>query len=640
MVLKNRFGSLYLAGALLVLISTVVRTILLIKALPNIDVSLILIAKVYATGFFFDCVTFFYFAIPFALYTTLAPDRLFNHKYHAALVYAGFFIIAGALIFDGAAEYIFFDEFGTRFNFIAVDYLVYTREVIGNIKESYPLVPILSGVCALAALIFAGVKKYIDLTFQSVSTIKQRLLPGMFFVVVPALSFVFVGLSFTTISKNTYANELAGNGIYGLFAAFRNSELDYSKFYVTHDDGTVLMALREQIRERNNRFLSRDLHNITREISNKGEEKRLNVIVVIEESMSAAYLGAFGSTEGLTPNLDRLSRESMFFTHLYATGTRTVRGLEAITLSIPPLPGASIVKRPNNGGLFSWGTVMREKGYDTKYIYAGYGYFDNMNAFFSVNGFDIVDRSNFSRDEVAFANIWGVCDEDLFSKVIREADKSHASGKPFFSMVMTTSNHRPFTYPEGRIDIPSETGRDGGIKYADYAVGKFINDARKQPWFENTLFVIVADHCAGSAGKMELPIKKYEIPLFIYAPSHIKPRRIDSVASQIDIAPTVLGLLNFSYTTKFMGHDVLRMDASQERAFISTYQKLGFIKDGSLVVLGSQRYLKTYAIDLKSGTAVESKPREKIVSDAVSYFQGASYVYTRGWNRLVAPDPR
>jgi hypothetical protein len=137
MILKNRFGSLYLAGALLVLISTVVRTILLVKALPNIDVSLILLAKIYATGFIFDCATFFYAAIPIALYAILVPDRLFNHKYHAMLVYAVFFVMTGLLIFDGAAEYLFFDEFSTRFNFIAVDYLVYTHEVTGNIRESY-----------------------------------------------------------------------------------------------------------------------------------------------------------------------------------------------------------------------------------------------------------------------------------------------------------------------------------------------------------------------------------------------------------------------------------------------------------------------------------------------------------------------
>jgi len=634
MILKNRFGSLYLAGALLVLVSTAVRTILLLKVLPNIDASLLLIAKVYATGFFFDCVTFFYFAIPFALYTTLVPDRIFNNKYHAVLVYAVFLLITGSLVFDGAAEYLFFDEFGTRFNFIAVDYLVYTREVLGNIKESYPVVPIISGVCLLAALIFAGFRKYIALTFQSSSTIRQRLAPGLFFLMVPALSFAFVSLSFTTVSRNTFANELAGNGIYGLFAAFRNNELDYNTFYVTRDEGTVLANFRDELREKNNHFASHDIHDITRNITNQGPEKKLNLVVIIEESLNADFLGAFGHTGGLTPNLDRLAKESLFFTRMYATGTRTVRGLEAITLSMPPLPGISIVKRPNNQNFFSWGSVMKEKGYDTKYVYAGYGYFDNMNAFFSGNGFDVVDRSNFDRQEITFANIWGVCDEDLFRKTIREADASYAAKKPFFSMVMTTSNHRPYTYPGGKVDISPGTGRNGAIKYADYAVGQFIQLARSKPWFDNTLFVIVADHSASSAGKTDLPVKRYEIPFMVYAPAQLKPRRIEKIMSQIDIAPTVLGLMNFTYATKFMGSDVLKMGQSQERAFISTYQKLGFIKGDTLVVLGPQKSLKSFTIDLKSGAAIESAPREELVADALGYFQGANYIYMNRLNRI------
>ncbi len=639
MILKNRFGSLYLAGAFFVLSSTVVRTVLLLKVLPSVDASLVLIAKIYATGFFFDCVAFFYCAIPFALYTVLVPDRVFNHTWHRALVSAMFFVIIAALVFDGAAEYLFFDEFGVRFNFIAVDYLVYTREVLGNIRESYPVAPILGGVCLLAALIFAGLRKYIALTFQSRSTLRQRLLPGMVFAVVPALSFVFVGLSFTAVTKNTFANELAGNGIYDLFAAFRNNELDYNAFYVTRGEETVLAKIRDELREKNNHFVSSDIHDLTRTITNQGEEQKRNIVVIIEESLNADYLGVFGNPNGLTPNLDRLAKESMSFTRLYATGTRTVRGLEAITLSMPPLPGISIVKRPDNKGLFSWGSVMSGKGYDTKYVYAGYGYFDNMNAFFSGNGFTIVDRSSFARQEITFANIWGVCDEDLFRKTVQEADASYAAKRPFFSMVMTTSNHRPYTYPGGKIDIPPGTGRDGAVKYADFAIGRLIAQARTKPWFDNTIFVIVADHCASSAGKTDLPVKRYEIPLIIYAPKQLKPRRINTLMSQIDIAPTVLGLMNFSYTTKFMGADVLKMDPLQGRAFISTYQKLGFIKGGGLVVLGPQKYLKSFTIDLKSGAAAESAPSEELVADALGYFQGASYLYRNRLNRVGA-DPR
>ena len=105
--------------------------------------------------------------------------------------------------------------------------------------------------------------------------------------------------------------------------------------------------------------------------------------------------------------------------------------------------------------------------------------------------------------------------------------------------------------------------------------------------------------------------------------------------SQIDIAPTVLGLLNFSYTTKFMGRDILKTDPFRARAFISTYQKLGFIQGDTLVVLGPQQYLKTYTIDRKTGAAVEETPREETVDNAIAYFQGASYFYTNRLDRIA-----
>ena len=369
-------------------------------------------------------------------------------------------------------------------------------------------------------------------------------------------------------------------------------------------------------------------------ITDAGPEKKLNVIVIIEESLSAEYLGSFGNSDGATPNLDRLAKESLFFTHVFATGTRTVRGLEAITLSMPPLPGTSVVKRPRNEDLFSWGTLMRSKGYDTRFIYGGHGYFDNMNYFFGHNGFAVTDRSDLAKDEITFANVWGVCDEDLFRRVIREGSRSHDAGKPFFFEVMTTSNHRPYTYPEGKIDIPSGTGRGGGVKYADYAIGRFIDEVKQQPWFKDTVIVIVADHCAASGGKVDLPVKRYEIPLLVYAPAHIKPGRVDRMMSQIDIAPTVLGILNMSYRSRFFGRDILKAGSAPDRAFISTYQKLGYLTGDRLLVAGPKKRLDSYVIARANGSASEIKPREQDVADMLSYFQGASTIYKNRRNML------
>jgi phosphoglycerol transferase MdoB-like AlkP superfamily enzyme len=275
---------------------------------------------------------------------------------------------------------------------------------------------------------------------------------------------------------------------------------------------------------------------------------------------------------------------------------------------------------------------MKERGYDAQFIYAGNGYFDNMNYFFSHNGFAIVDHADFSPDEITFENAWGVCDEDLFRRVIKEADRSYAGGKPFFSIAMTTSNHRPYTYPAGKIDIPSHTGRNGAVKYADYAIGQLLEKAKKQPWFASTIFVIVADHCADSARKIALPVKKYQIPLLIYSPEQIRPKIVDTLASQIDIAPTVLGLLQFTYSTRFFGHDLLSQGSVQGRAFITTYEKLGYLKDDKMVILSPKKVVDFYEFDRRDGKVRQLNPRDNYTLEALSYYQGANYLYKNRFN--------
>jgi phosphoglycerol transferase MdoB-like AlkP superfamily enzyme len=624
MIAKGRLKSLLLLFLVFVSFSLLTRTVLLFQALPNLDLSLPLLAKIYGMGAFFDCVTFSYFSIPFILYAILSPDRVFNCKPTA---WVACFIITYALMFNIVSEYFFFSEFGARYNFIAVNYLIYTTEVIRNIRESYPVNWIFASIFVVNILIFMFLRKYLDRSHQTKTTLKLRVKTCSALLILPILSYLFVDLSVSAISKNNYANELAGNGLYNLVGAFVNNELDYDRFYATRDNMVVLARLRDLVRERNNRFLSRDRRDMTREIRHEGSEKRLNVIVIVEESMSGEYLEAFGGKDGLTPNLDSLATRSLFFTNLYATGTRTVRGLEAVNLSIPPLPGRSIIKRPHNENFFSWGGLMKTRGYDNKFIYAGHGYFDNMNYFFSHNGFNTIDKTDFSPNEVTFDNAWGACDEDLFRKVIKEANISYSHGKPFFSIVMTTSNHRPFTYPGGKIDIPSHSGRNGAVKYADYAIGRLLADASKQPWFKRTIFVIVADHCAGSARKIALPIKHYQIPLFIFAPDQIRPQTIDTLASQIDIAPTVLGLLNFSYKTKFLGKDILKVDPGQGRAFITTYEKLGYLKGDKMVILDPKKKVEFYQFDRHDGKTTELKLQDNYFLDALGYYQGANYLY-------------
>ena len=195
--------------------------------------------------------------------------------------------------------------------------------------------------------------------------------------------------------------------------------------------------------------------------------------------------------------------------------------------------------------LFSLGSVFEDKGYAVLFAYGGYGYFDNMNAFFDTNDYRSVDRRSIPSRRIEHETVWGVADEHLFDQVLDEIDREQLARpeRPFFVHVMTTSNHRPYTYPAGRVDIPSGSGRDGAVKYTDYALGRFLEQARAKPWFADTVFVITADHGANARGSSHIPIENYLIPVFVYSPRHVTAQRVDRLMSQIDVPPTLLGVL-------------------------------------------------------------------------------------------------
>ena len=354
------------------------------------------------------------------------------------------------------------------------------------------------------------------------------------------------------------------------------------------------------------------------------------MVLISVESLSASYLGSFGNQTGLTPRLDALAKEGVLFTQLYATGTRTVRWLDALSLGTPPIPGQAIVRRPDNEHLATIGEILHRKGFETMFLYGGYGYFDNMNAYFSSNEYQVVDRTDFPKSSVGFANVWGVADEFLFDNSLLQLDRMHASGKPFMAQIMTTSNHRPFTYPDGRIDIPSPGRREGGVKYTDYAIGDFIEKARTKPWFANTLFVIVADHCASAAGRTKLPVPGYHIPMIFYAPALLAAGEDARLTSQIDIPPTLLDILNIPGDKRFFGESVYKQRAENRRAFISNYEELGYLKGGKLTVLGPKQRVETFQIDAKDGSATPTTLDTRLRDEAVAYYQTAAIAYKNG----------
>jgi phosphoglycerol transferase MdoB-like AlkP superfamily enzyme len=605
------------------------RIALLVKSWPELSHTVWNGIYIFTLGLFYDLAFISYFCISFVLFLLILPDKLYHSRVNRYVTYAMSMAVIYGLYFSGTAEWFFWEEFGSRFNFISVDYLIYRHEVVQNIYESYPLIPILAALLVATGLTFVLIKKRLADALKTVEPFPRRIGRAVPFFIAPVVAMLLVSQSLRTLSPNNYVNELASNGPYQFVAAFRNNDLDYKAFYSQGDDATLSSLLRDHVHQAHQKFIDEQVYDIRRRIEPEGPPQRLNVILITVESLSAKYLKRFGRSSGGTPFMDRWFQQGLLFTNCFATGTRTTRGLEAITLSLPPTPGRSVVKRPDNARMFSLGKVLQDNGYDTAFIYGGRGFFDNMNGFFSGNGYRTVDQSAFEAGDISFKNAWGVADEDLYRKAVQEADRTHRSGRPFFFHIMTTSNHRPYTYPEGKIAIPPGSGREGAVAYTDYALNVFLDLARDKPWYADTFFVLVADHCAGSAGKVGLDQTKYHIPLFFFSPGRVVPGEIDKRCSQIDIAPTLLAFLNFDYESYFFGTDMLAPDF-RPRALIANYQKLGLLKDSDQLAILSP----VKKIDLQIDERLMPLDSDSsFAQELMAYYQGADYILDHRLNR-------
>ncbi len=628
----HRFQVYLLLYLLFIVISLLTRLGLIVWFYAQIDNSLVTYLALFSIGWLYDTAFYLYASIPLILVLWLTPEKIWHSKAFQLFVKLWVIISIYILCFVVVSEFIFWDEFQVRFNFISVDYLIYRREVIENIQESYPVFSLLILILPVTLMIFLSINKILEKTLKISSSFSQRSVLTLALLVILLALYNGIDQSQRSLFENNYNKELASNGPYQFFSSFRNNELEYTQFYQQIENKKADKIIRESLKNDYSTFLfDNSLFNIERRIDNPGTEKKLNIILISIESLSAKYIGSFGNTEKITPFLDQLSKKSLLFTDFYATGTRTTRGLEAITLSIPPTPGRSIVKRiGHESDMWSLGNILKSKGYQTTFLYGGRGYFDNMNRFFSQNGYDIIDQSNIPEDEIKFSNAWGVSDEDLYEETLKQADKAFKNQKPFFFHLMTTSNHRPYTYPDNKIDIPSGDGRYGAVKYTDFAIKRFINWSKNKPWFKNTLFVILADHCAGSAGREDLPIIKYHIPLWIYSPENIKPEIIATRSGQIDVAPTILGLLNMDYNSWFFGQDILKENKKNGLSLIGNYQYLGLYQDNTLSILKPKKEIEQYNKAKNELMPVIKHDRDEIdtalLDKTISYYQGAAFI--------------
>lgn len=623
-----------IAALIFIISSVITRCILTFWALvcAHITVSEALWGSI--SGVLSDLIPASYIFIVLSIVCLLVPRRIQQFMARIRLTRILWVVMVTLILMLAIGEILFWEEFGSRYNFIAIDYLIYTHEVMHNILESYPVGWMVSAIVLCAW----GIVVYVDYVVHHIS----RRTSIISYAMIGALAVLLVTVDALSIQQryninvsksyaNRYAQELSYNGPYQLCAAFIQNSLDFMTNYTSMPLLPSVDIVRHDLGISGAWDGKSDP--IARFINAPGDMRKLNVVVIMVESLSQVFLDTPYNGVDLTPYLHKIMPESIYFTNHYATGTRTVRGLEALSLSVPPTPGSSIVRRPQHDNLYSLGNTLNDFGYKSVFLYGGKGYFDNMNAFFSHNGYRIVDQNTIPQEKVHFQNAWGVADEILFDQALEEASAYHKTDTPFFLHIMTTSNHRPYTFPLHKEVTLGEGSRESAVQYTDFAIGQFIEKARSQPWFNDTIFVITADHCASSAGKSIIDVATYHTPWIIYAPKWIKPMRIEERSSQIDIAPTVLGLLHASYDNHFFGMDKI-LHRQDSIVSLGTYQNLGlWIKD-DLVVLSPQSKVECSHYD---GSWQKGVCTKQHVDEAVAWYEVASYRFTSGLMQRSTP---
>jgi phosphoglycerol transferase MdoB-like AlkP superfamily enzyme len=603
---RSRF-SLGLVNFLALLVCCLVLRVVLFCVFKPTPVSAADVLKAFAIGFHFDVFIALTLTLPLIFWLAIIPDRLFRFWAHRRFFKGVFFFFWFVQVFLFFAEYYFFEEFKSRFNTVAVDYLWYPHETFVNIWDTYP-VGIVLGTCGVfAAVLLVVVHKLTKPLWEVPTRAGIRLLHFLGALVLwVALRFSISG-SEARFSNERVINEIASNGAYAFVSAAWSRNLDYAAFYVTMPREVAYQRSRRLLTETNATFVSTvaangpadatvDTNSLQRSIAGSLDKPKYNVVIMLEESLGSEFWGCLGRTNTLTPELDRLAmQEGMLFTNIYASGNRTVRGFEGVLSSFPPLPGDSIVKRDRSENVETIARILQRDGYSTIFLYGGRGLFDGMRSFAMNNGYDkFIEQKNF--ENPTFTTIWGVCNEDLYDRAIQEFRTLEASGRPFFATVLSVSNHKPFTYPKGRIpEDPDRRTRANAVKYTDYALGRYFKMLKNESFYPKTIFVVIADHGARVYGSQDIPIFSYEIPLLVIGPAVVKqPCQLPQLGCSLDVSPTILGLLGRPYQTMFFGRDLLNSSPDGGRVLINHNRDIGMFRDDRMVVLGINKLVEFY----------------------------------------------
>ena len=581
-------------------------------------------------------------AVPILAYPLLASNRLLIPAWRGLLKFTLPLILL-LIVFMECSTPSFVDQFDSRPNILFLEYLNSPREVAATLWAAYKL-PIIVTVVLSSVLTFFNARHIARLVNPIVTV---GVVPAL--LATPILLIVCLGMirsttdhrpvnpSTAAVSGDPLVNDLALNSTYTMLYALAEMrhEPEGGFRYGRMDDATVVSTVRQNMD--GDRFTSQLLPTLHQQTTDNVRDAPKNLVIIVEESLGAEFVGSLGGLD-LTPNLDELVNDGIWFTNMYATGTRSVRGLEAIVSGFTPTPSRSVVKLgKSQRNFFTLAQLLGEHGYDSSFIYGGEAQFDNMRRFFMNNGFEkVIDEKDY--DSPSFVGSWGVSDEDLFDKA--HAEFSRKRDKPFFGLVFTSSNHSPYQFPDGKIELfdAEKNTVNNAVKYADYALGRYIDAARKSDYWDDTVFLIVADHNSRVYGSDLVPVSRFHIPALILGGS-VPPRMFDPVASQIDLAPTLLSIIGVSSEHPMIGHDLSSAEAlsSPGRAIMQFNSTQAYMEGDRVAILQKDRPIAEYTYDAGRLLPADSETPD-LANKALAHASWSSMAYEQGLYRLPAEE--
>ena len=364
-------------------------------------------------------------------------------------------------------------------------------------------------------------------------------------------------------------------------------------------------------------------------------EKPKNLVIFVQESLGAQFVGALGDDRGLTPNLDRFSKQGLWFKSAYSNGTRSIRGLAGLSAGFLSVPGKGVLKRnKSQKDFFTVAQLLKPYGYHSVFVYGGEKRFDNMASWYYGNGFDdIIDEKKF--ENPVFHGTWGVSDEDLVKRANKEFQGFYAKKQPFVSVMFSTSNHMPFEYPDGRIELYKGAKKDtveNAIKYADYSIGLFIDEARKQPYYKDTIFLIASDHNIRVYGDDLLPYNMFQIMGLILGEG-VESKQVDRLITQPDLLATALDLIGIDKLRyPILGHSIYE-NHKKDMTLMQFHQMYGLRVGKEIAIIQPEEQPVTMKIE--DGHLLEIPHNKELEKDALAFIIGINALYQEKLYRPV-----